>query len=462
MSKQKSLIITIAILSVFIIGCLVGATIAQSGAITITPESFSGDYSYLIETDGTYVWAKDGKTGQVVFGGVNNVGGVSGTNASAVIQSAINALPNGGKIFIKAGTYLLSNQLYIEKDNIALEGEGASTVLKQTTAGKHGLVINSENVFRQRIRIANLVLDGNYPNTSSTNGIEALCFESTFENIIVRNWGNVGINIKYTSAFSCGDNRLINIIAHNNRWEGILIQSNDNYVIQANCYNNDIGLHQKGRGGLLAVNVHCWGNNRGAVVEDSSNNIFVNLECEDNNGNGLEIKAINSDVARTLVTNGWFFKNNKGNTSARDVKIWQSGSYTVTYTTISNSFFQKAGDYDNYGIYEDTSGVDYTLISGCQFMGLSNPVYLQGLHSKVENNIGFITKNSGTATIPSSQTSVTVNHGLAGTPTVITVTPRDNVGAVWVSARNSTSFTITCGTAPSSNVIVDWYAEYKP
>ena len=44
-----------------------------------------------------------------------------------------------------------------------------------------------------------------------------------------------------------------------------------------------------------------------------------------------------------------------------------------------------------------------------------------GSNTKVYNNIGYTTKNSGTATIPDGSTSVTVNHDLADTPSIVTV-----------------------------------------
>jgi len=53
-------------------------------------------YDYIIYTDGTNYFAFNTKTKQIDF---------VGTDASTVIQSAINALPNGGKIFIKEGVY---------------------------------------------------------------------------------------------------------------------------------------------------------------------------------------------------------------------------------------------------------------------------------------------------------------------------------------------------------------------
>jgi hypothetical protein len=74
--------------------------------------------------------------------------------------------------------------------------------------------------------------------------------------------------------------------------------------------------------------------------------------------------------------------------------------------------------------------------------------------------VGYqLVRNRGTATIPAGTTSVTVAHGLAATPSKVIVTPRANIGSVWVSARNSTHITISCSTAPTADTIVDWYAE---
>jgi hypothetical protein len=72
--------------------------------------------------------------------------------------------------------------------------------------------------------------------------------------------------------------------------------------------------------------------------------------------------------------------------------------------------------------------------------------------------------NSGTATITSAATTVTVTHGLTSTPTHVFVTPRALGTAVkwWVSARDPSGFTITLNAAPGSNVDLDWFAAVNP
>src|SRR5437660_128185 len=50
-----------------------------------------------------------------------------GTADDVEIQAAIDALPSsGGRIIIKDGTFTLSARLLIQKNNITIEGQGAS------------------------------------------------------------------------------------------------------------------------------------------------------------------------------------------------------------------------------------------------------------------------------------------------------------------------------------------------
>jgi hypothetical protein len=547
--------VTAAILSVFIVGCLIGATIAQSGAITITPESFSGDYSYIIESDGTYVWAKDGMTGQVVFGGANNVGGISGTDASAVIQSAINALTNGGKIFTKksvnvtwhAGTGADRPFIYINSSNIEIEGEPGHqiTVLGQGTAIK--ACGTSDNPIKNVI-IKNLNFVGDPTNDENhgisfsyvNNGLIEGCTLTDFgdeeisvglgsRNVIIRNnWlvssnnTHVGAPITIQSSKHSVESNFITLnaptvgihleaIAGTEQISDVTITDNTIYcqnigafgialtriafnitdvIIKGNKVydatydgisdSNLAGGTMKAINILVANNIIEGGgtnnNARGAIRFDKNNpekisivgNIIKDYGLTNPYANGICINSYGAIVADNrisgvgcsglklsadnIVAIGNFIENSQQSHNLG--AILSEGSYQCI---IGNHL----GDgYRGIRTYGTATG---SIIIGNRFGTHAIPFdKASGGTFMFEDNINYVTKNSGTATIPTSQTSVTVNHGLAGTPTVITVTPRGNIGAVWVSARNSTSFTITCGTAPSSDTIADWYAEYKP
>jgi len=108
------------VLAAFSAGYFVGTISAQTGTITIEPASFADTASYVIsgeDTDGDgvldIIYAKNGRTGQIEF---------SGSDAATVIQQAIDALTNSGKIHIKSGKYYLYSPIVINKP-IVLSGD---------------------------------------------------------------------------------------------------------------------------------------------------------------------------------------------------------------------------------------------------------------------------------------------------------------------------------------------------
>lgn len=88
---------------------------------------------YVVYTDGTNIYAENGDTGVLDYGGPNNRGGVSGVNAAAVIQAALSAL-TGGSVVVKKGTYTIGATL-IPPANVGLFGEAPlNSVIFQTSS----------------------------------------------------------------------------------------------------------------------------------------------------------------------------------------------------------------------------------------------------------------------------------------------------------------------------------------
>jgi hypothetical protein len=88
-----------------------------------------------------------------------------------------------------------------------------------------------------------------------------------------------------------------------------------------------------------------------------------------------------------------------------------------------------------------------------------NPPYAAvGISIKSFNNIGWITKNQGTATLGAGFFQVTITHGLSATPTQILLTAQANVGAIWASNITSTTFIINWVTATSGTTVFTWSA----
>jgi len=87
--------------------------------------------------------------------------------------------------------------------------------------------------------------------------------------------------------------------------------------------------------------------------------------------------------------------------------------------------------------------------------------------SKINDNIGFITENSGVAVIEAGSTSVDVNHGLNLTPTdgdivIVPINSMGNATKFYIGAYNSNKFTITVNQIPGpETAIFAWKAKIE-
>jgi hypothetical protein len=131
--------------------------------------------SYIVYTNRTNYYAENGQTGEII----------SGTDATAVIQSVINRVAGlgGGTVFIKSGVYIVDTILIQGVSNVAIIGEGRNTKLiakgSDTIVFKIGDRSNKSRV-SNNIEIAYLYIDGsnqatetNYPEDNDRRfGIE--------------------------------------------------------------------------------------------------------------------------------------------------------------------------------------------------------------------------------------------------------------------------------------------------
>jgi hypothetical protein len=526
---KQALVLGVVVLAVFSIGYFVGLTAAQTGTITIEPGSFTETASYVIWTDGTNVYARNGKTGAIEF---------SGSNACTVIQSAINALTSGGKIFIKAGTYTVTTWIDLGfKSNIVIQGEGDYTKLVKPLGyvkaeTYYGRVLNL--AYANGITIKDIYIESTSAGPDGDAYAIVLMYHANycvFENVTIKQRddgsgltrgvggvsgnGNTFLNCKFIGSgvelhgnwglgivgngnrvIGCyfegwGHNAIMGapnrgIIANNVFWKNYDddIDPNDNhYVVVANNYSHREG---SSTGGFCSLEGNCThfsivgnvlevvsGSGGCIAVRDSSyvviaNNIWkqakyfaVLISGTSKNviveGNYGEVNAL--DRGFVAIVDGAAVENLvvKGNI-VNSYRVWLVGAgnnVTLRYATIEGNELYGGGNWlFNFG-------------TGCTFTDVhikSNWIVAGGTSQLAtgvfhRGNVNFATENSGNATILAGTTSVTVAHGLVTTPSKVIVTPRANIGNVWVSARNSTHITISCSTAPTEDTIVDWYAE---
>jgi len=82
--------------------------------------------SYIIRKNGSYVEAINGSTGKIDYGGVNNAGGVSGSDASAVIQQTLNSMKEYDSLVVKCDIEL-TNTLVISERHLTIRFLGNIT-----------------------------------------------------------------------------------------------------------------------------------------------------------------------------------------------------------------------------------------------------------------------------------------------------------------------------------------------
>lgn len=91
--------------------------------------------------------------------------------------------------------------------------------------------------------------------------------------------------------------------------------------------------------------------------------------------------------------------------------------------------------------------------------GNSHLIYNVGTGTKIRNNTGYVTENSGTGTIANGATTAVITHGLSYTPVLadITVTlgenPTNTPGAIWVDTITATQFTVNCENDPGISAL---------
>ena len=465
--------------------------------------------SYIIfgedtDNDGVLdiIYAKNCTTGQIEY---------SGDNASYIIQTCINQLTNGGEIIVRAGTYIITNTILIQKSNVYLIAECGAKLVRSSQSSDVIKINNYAGDYDlHNIIIRGFEIDGNRSTVENIKGIYVSGYEANISkthDIIIEN------NKVYNCPAECiSVDRSTRVTVRNNilydgGWQPLAIFKSDqcfienNWIvgtdgygaINANGARNSVfigniiqnvsdtkGLHMDGLAGFP-----CY-NNR--IIANYFTNLYYGLTSSkfgsDSKGHLIIGNVFNgcSNLAINLGSDGCIIK---GNIFVNDT-IWITGSSNLIYGNMwlnaSASCITLAGSghdnviYGNYfrgvsrGITEKTSQ-DYNIIFDNIFQ-TTYTVYRVGANSIWKHNVGFVTENSGVATNLADGSYIA--HGLAGTPTTVTLTCLNSTyGGVPVivswdkTNTDATNIAVhiywSNGTAITDPVIaVSWRAEYKP
>jgi len=382
-------------------------------------------YSFLIKKLDDLIIAQDDK-GRVRF---------SGTDASTVIQSAIDALTSGGKIFIKAGTYVISKEISLGQQ-LSIKGEGSSTVLKIPD----GLNIDF-NMLKgdslSNVTIENLCLDGNLANQTAGNQ-RAIYFTNSnvirIRSCIIKNWRyeavSFGANNSYVivekNYFEGGNDDHLDFSASYSSIVSNIFRTPTGYAIDLDASWTSV-IGNSFHGGVnfpaIVIGAGMKGNaiignafdspHSGIFMDGASYNIIMGNIFETCFRFGVRMMG----ASHNLVLSNIFHKITQWSGYA-SIELKVRDTTPSTYNLIlQNDFYNEAGKEAEYFVREWESTDDYNIIRHNRFIGASiSPVYTLGANTVVKENDGFVTENSGTETGTGAQQ--TIPHGCDFTPSV--------------------------------------------
>lgn len=237
-----------------------------------------------------------------------------GTGDTTDIQTGINLLPaTGGCVYIKEGTYLITAQITIPNNNIAITGCGRSTIIQTNNAITMISATSRLGILVEKLYFYGSALIGN-------NGISFnLVDDSMINECWIENCGRNGIN--YTS---CNNSTVIN-----NRittcQTGMLFGGGTTNIIMANrvtsCSVHGIRLDPETNEMIIVGNVSSTNVRDGISLVTCSNSLIVNNEC---NGN---------DSDDTATFDGIFISENSNNNIIADNRLRDNDRYEVNVAT---------------------------------------------------------------------------------------------------------------------------------
>jgi hypothetical protein len=386
-----------------------------------------------------------------------------GTADDEEIQAAIDALPSGGgKVQLSEGTFNTAATVTVSP-NQRLEGQGKATILK-AQSGLNAAVIDSPSGQASRyIELVNFKIDGNRANNTSGRGVslisprncllKGLWIVETDEEAIklagvdgTLGWYNwitecevdqcdEGINI----AGFCEQNWITSNLITFVVGKGIFCEANLDKI----AFNNldqiaGFSILVEFGGGLHDILYNKIDNpgSEGIVLRGSHGSRVI--------GNYFSACPAN----KALIHNGTV---DAANSPSDDL-------------IVVHNISRATGESGSVGIEESVAS------DGCRYLDntLTGPAtaivpHASSTNLKIRNNDGFVTENSGTATLVNGQTSIAVTHGLDVTPGVgdVMVTPIEAWGAAvnfWIDTYTSTQFTINVDANPGQDVDFAWKA----
>jgi parallel beta-helix repeat protein len=218
------------------------------------------------------------------------------------IGEALSAIPNeGGTVYIKAGTYILSSGIHVDRSNVTIYGERGTLVQLADNVNQPVFLVGTEvevpGSSRNNIRIANLEIDGNQqsqdfetdPNRPwiRNNGIDVRMVNDLWiENVVIHDARSGGIVVSWNSSRIF----ITDSVFYGNFYDGIaLYTSEDILVSNFLCSENGAaGISLDNKLQYVSFNNGIIKNNAdvGIFIRDSIDLSFHDVTVADNQNHG--------------------------------------------------------------------------------------------------------------------------------------------------------------------------------
>jgi len=390
------------------------------------------DADYIVYTKAGTYYAKDAQTGDIAYGGPNNVGGVSGKSPSAVIQSAINALPNGGKVFIKKGDdyVLLSGTQITFRKYVYVESDGA--ILRNLDT-QYPFVTPSNDVF-YNASIKGLVLDAS--NVVNSVGLFAYGVQRSQIDVTIKN-ATYGLDLRCPVGATAIET-----------------------ILKTNCILSHYRLQIEN----VTVAVQLLGTDVDNVVTDS---VFEYIYATRIHGIGLRLvqwcDTLHFDqVFLSMDTeNSYGIVFNDSATPGSEVGVEQLHFDHLiidgfTLLSVNGLWLNACKKNVVESLIAGPLPFPGTLVTDNAGRSISH------LIRNVAENIILVKgwAGDGTATILNGWATVYITHSLVSTPTLVKLTGKHSeVSAPYVTAVDATGISVAVAAPVTANRDLFWYAE---
>jgi len=325
--------------------------------------------SFIVFTDGSLVYARNGETGLVDFWG---------SNASEVIQAAIDGLGlHGGMILIREGSYIISRTIGVP-GNVTLSGVGFATKLvladyvdQEVIENKHPDVYADSNIV-----IRDLQIDGNGARQTLEAQVSAIFFSRVSHGRVEGCWIH-GVSVGSPGApaiLGLFTNGLVvrgNTI-YDNRYAGVFLSLGTDCIVSNNVFiNNHRAVYLANHlNGVVEGNQILSGDEGVRMYVTASNNLIQGNLIKDNREEGILVTH-STCVGNYLVDN--YLINNV-------VQILDAGTGTVIR--------------DNEGYRTENSGVASVVNGSFVRHGLASEPTLVQLTPMADRIVACLLKNA--------------------------------------------------------------------